>query len=352
MTAVTWLEYREKEYMEIFYDKDADLEQLRGRQIAIIGYGSQGHAHANNLNDSGCEVVVGLRSGSPSRPKAEAAGLEVTNTADAVLAAEIVMMLVPDELAPGIYKDEIEPNLRAGAYLAFAHGFAIHYKKIVPRPDTNVFMVAPKAPGHLERFEFTQGRGVPCLIAVEQDPSGNTRDMALAYASAIGGGRAGILETTFKEETETDLFGEQAVLCGGLTSLIRAGFETLVEAGYAPEMAYFECLHELKLIVDLVYEGGIGNMRYSVSNTAEYGDLTRGPRVINRSARREMRQILRDIQSGKFADEWMSECEAGKPRFKHLEAEGQEHQIETVGARLREMMPWLKGNKLVDKARN
>lgn len=337
--------------MDVFYDKDADLELLKTKKIAIIGYGSQGHAQANNLKDSGCDVVVGLRPGSPSRDKAEASGLEVINTADAAMVAEVVMMLVPDELAPGIYK-EIEPNLRPGNYLAFAHGFSIHFQKILPPEQVNVFMVAPKAPGHLERHEFTQGRGVPCLIAVHQDPSGDTRDVALAYASAIGGGRAGILETSFKEETETDLFGEQAVLCGGLTSLIQAGFETLVEAGYAPEMAYFECLHELKLIVDLVYEGGIGNMRYSVSNTAEYGDLTRGPRVINRSARREMRQILKDIQSGKFADEWMSECEAGKPRFKQLETAGTEHQIETVGARLRQMMPWLKGNKLVERDKN
>ncbi|HEY2974590.1 MAG TPA: ketol-acid reductoisomerase, partial [Pyrinomonadaceae bacterium] len=263
--------------MDVYYDKDADLELLKTKKIAIIGYGSQGHAQANNLKDSGCDVVVGLRPGSPSRNKAQAAGLEVINTVEAAMVADVVMMLVPDELAPGVYKNEIEPNLRTGNYLAFAHGFSIHFQKILAPEKVNVFMVAPKAPGHLERHEFTQGRGVPCLIAVHQDPSGDTRDVALAYASAIGGGRAGILETSFKEETETDLFGEQAVLCGGLTSLIQAGFETLVEAGYAPEMAYFECLHELKLIVDLVYEGGIGNMRYSVSNTAEYGDLTRGP---------------------------------------------------------------------------
>jgi ketol-acid reductoisomerase len=338
--------------MDVFYDRDADLELLKTKKITIIGYGSQGHAQANNLKDSGCDVVVGLRPGSPSRDKAEAAGLEVINTADAAMVADVVMMLVPDELAPGIYKEEIGPNLRPGNYLAFAHGFSIHFKKVVPPEDVNVFMVAPKAPGHLERHEFTQGRGVPCLIAVHQDPSNNTRDVALAYASAIGGGRAGILETTFKEETETDLFGEQAVLCGGLTSLIEAGFETLVEAGYAPEMAYFECLHELKLIVDLVYEGGIGNMRYSVSNTAEYGDLTRGPRVIDGSVRQEMRQILQDVQSGKFADEWLAECEAGKPKFKQLESAGTEHEIEMVGARLRQMMPWLKGNKLVDRDKN
>lgn len=338
--------------MKVYYDKDADLETLTGKKIAIIGYGSQGHAHANNLKDSGCDVVVGLRPESPSREKARAAGLDVINTSDAAAMADIVMMLVPDELAPGIYKNEIEPNIKPASYLAFAHGFSIHFKKIVPSEYVNVFMVAPKAPGHLERHEFTQGRGVPCLIAIRQDPSGDTREIALAYASAIGGGRAGILETTFKEETETDLFGEQAVLCGGLTALIEAGFETLVEAGYSPEMAYFECLHELKLIVDLIYEGGIGNMRYSVSNTAEYGDLTRGPRIINQSARREMRQILKDIQLGKFADEWMSECEAGKPRFKELEAAGLEHEIEVVGVRLREMMPWLSRAKLVDRAKN
>lgn len=338
--------------MKVYYDKDADLENLTGKKIAIIGYGSQGHAHANNLKDSGCDVVVGLRPESPSREKARAAGLDVINTSDAAAMADIVMMLVPDELAPGIYKNEIEPNIKPASYLAFAHGFSIHFEKIVPSEYVNVFMVAPKAPGHLERHEFTQGRGVPCLIAIRQDPSGDTREIALAYASAIGGGRAGILETTFKEETETDLFGEQAVLCGGLTALIEAGFETLVEAGYSPEMAYFECLHELKLIVDLIYEGGIGNMRYSVSNTAEYGDLTRGPRIINQSARHEMRQILKDIQLGKFADEWMSECEAGKPRFKELEAAGLEHEIEVVGVRLREMMPWLSRAKLVDRAKN
>jgi ketol-acid reductoisomerase len=261
-------------------------------------------------------------------------------------------MLVPDEIAPASYKTEIAPALRAGKYLAFAHGFAIHFSKIVPSWDINVFMVAPKSPGHLLRFEYTQGRGVPCLLAVHQDPTGDTHEVGLAYAAALGGGRAGVLETTFKEETETDLFGEQAVLCGGVTALIQAGFETLVEAGYAPEMAYFECLHELKLIVDLVYEGGIGNMRYSVSNTAEYGDLTRGPRVINQCVREEMKKLLKDIQSGSFADEWMAECESGKPLFKQLESNGLEHPIETVGARLRSMMPWLEDHRLVDKARN
>jgi ketol-acid reductoisomerase len=338
--------------MQIYYDKDADLEQLSGKKIAVIGYGSQGHAQANNLKDSGCDVVVGLRDGSASREKARAAGLDVINTAEAVRLADVVMMLVPDELAPGIYKDDVEPNLKRAGYLAFSHGFGIHFQKIIPRDDLNVFMVAPKAPGHLERHEFTQGRGVPCLIAIHQDRTGDTHQIALAYASAIGGGRAGILETTFKEETETDLFGEQAVLCGGLTSLIQAGFETLVEAGYSPEMAYFECLHELKLIVDLIYEGGIGNMRYSVSNTAEYGDLTRGPRIINQTARAEMRQILKDIQSGKFADEWMAECEAGKPTFSSLESESFSHQIEQVGPKLREMMPWLEQSRIVDRSKN
>ncbi|HWP45109.1 MAG TPA: ketol-acid reductoisomerase [Blastocatellia bacterium] len=338
--------------MRVYYDRDIDSGCLEGKKIAVIGYGAQGFAHANNLKDSGRDVIVGLRPGSPSRAKAEAAGLSVQDTAEAAFNGDIVMMLVPDEIAPRIYREQIAPNLLPGNYLAFAHGFSIHYKKIVPPEDVNVFMVAPKAPGHLERFEYTQGRGVPCLIAVEQDPSANTRDVALAYASAIGGGRAGILETSFKEETETDLFGEQAVLCGGLTSLIQAGFETLVEAGYAPEMAYFECLHELKLIVDLLYAGGISDMRYSVSNTAEYGDLTRGPRVINETVRKEMRRLLEDIQSGAFADEWMAEHEAGKPRFKQLEASALNHPIEQVGRRLRSMMPWLNEGRLVDRAKN
>jgi len=338
--------------MKVYYDKDADLEYLKGKKLAIIGYGAQGFAHANNLKDSGCEVIVGLTTGSASRDKARAAGLTVQDTAEAAFNGDVVMMLVPDELAPKIYSQEIAPNLQPGKYLAFAHGFSIHFKKIVPPPDVNIFMVAPKAPGHLVRHEYSQGRGVPCLLAVHQDPAENTRQVGLAYASAIGGGRAGIIETTFREETETDLFGEQAVLCGGLTSLIQAGFETLVEAGYSPEMAYFECLHEVKLIVDLIYEGGIANMRYSVSNTAEYGDLTRGPRVINESARGEMRRLLADIQSGSFADEWMAEHEAGKPRFKELERSALTHPIEEVGQRLRGMMPWLTERKLVDKSRN
>jgi len=338
--------------MNIYYDRDSDPRSLQGKKIAIIGYGSQGYAHSNNLKDSGHNVVVGLRPGSQSWAKAEKAGLQVKSTPDAAAWADVIMMLVPDETAPWVYRDEIAPHLRPGKYLAFAHGFSIHFGKIVPPGDVNVFMVAPKSPGHLMRAEFTQGRGVPCLLALHQDPAGNTRELALAYASAIGGGRAGVIETTFKEETETDLFGEQAVLCGGLTALIQAGFETLVEAGYAPEMAYFECLHEMKLIVDLLYEGGIGNMRYSVSNTAEYGDLTRGPRVINKCVREEMKKLLRDIQSGAFADEWMAECESGKPRFKQLESAGLAHPIEVVGARLRSMMPWLKQRALVNRATN
>lgn len=327
--------------MRGYYDSDADLSRLRGRKIAVIGYGSQGRAQANNLRDSGCEVVVGLSRNSLSRRKASDDGFAVLDTAEAALAGEIVMMLVPDELAPEIYQRDIQPGLAAGDYLGFSHGFSIHFRKIVPPPDVNVFMVAPKAPGHLERLEYTRGRGVPCLFAVHQDVSGDTRQVALAYASAIGGGRAGILETTFKEETETDLFGEQAVLCGGLSALVQAGFDTLVEAGYAPEMAYFECLHELKLIVDLIYEGGISNMRSGVSNTARYGDMTRGLVLIDESVRERMRLLLRDVQSGKFADEWMTEHQAGKPRFKALEARGLNHPSESVGKRLRQMMSWL-----------
>ena len=338
--------------MKAYYDRDCDPDYLRGKKIAVIGYGAQGYAHANNLKESGCEVIVGLRADSPSRAKAEAAGLVVQDTNEAAFNGDVVMMLVPDEQAPKIYREEVAPNLLPGKHLAFAHGFSIHFKKIVPPEEVNVFMVAPKAPGHLVRHEYTQGRGTPCLLAVHQDPSGNTRQVGLAYASAIGGGRAGILETTFREETETDLFGEQAVLCGGLTSLIQAGYETLVEAGYAPEMAYFECLHEVKLIVDLLYEGGIANMRYSVSNTAEYGDLTRGPRIINGTTRAEMRQLLNEIQSGEFADEWMAEHEAGKPRFRELESQAETHQIEEVGKRLRAMMPWLGEKRLVDRAKN
>ncbi len=338
--------------MKVFYDADADLNLLQDKQIAVIGYGSQGHAHANNLKDSGLNVVVGLRDDSKSREKAIEAGLEVLRTQEAVGASDVVMMLVPDEVAPFIYREEVSPFLRPQSYLAFAHGFGVHFGKILPAQNTNVFLVAPKGPGHLVRHEYMQERGVPCLLAVHQDVSGDTNEVGMAYASAIGGGRAGIIETTFREETETDLFGEQAVLCGGLTALIQAGFETLTEAGYSPEMAYFECLHEMKLIVDLMYEGGIGNMRYSVSNTAEYGDLTRGSRIVNSATKTEMKKILGEIQSGEFADEWMRECESGKPVFKKLEADGASHSIEEVGARLRAMMPWLSQNRLVNTAKN
>ncbi len=338
--------------MKVFYDADADLNLLKNKQIAVIGYGSQGHAHANNLKDSGLNVVVGLRDDSKSREKAIDAGLEVLRTQDAVGASDVVMMLVPDEVAPFIFREEVAPFLRPQSYLAFAHGFGVHFGKIVPDQNTNVFLVAPKGPGHLVRHEYMQERGVPCLLAVHQNVSGDTNEVGMAYASAIGGGRAGIIETTFREETETDLFGEQAVLCGGVTALIQAGFETLTEAGYSPEMAYFECLHEMKLIVDLLYEGGIGNMRYSVSNTAEYGDLTRGSRIVNSATKTEMKKILGEIQSGEFADEWMRECESGKPVFKKLEADGASHSIEEVGARLRAMMPWLSQNRLVNTAKN
>ncbi|MEY3284718.1 MAG: ketol-acid reductoisomerase, class [Acidobacteriota bacterium] len=338
--------------MKIYYDKDADPKALAGKRIAIIGYGSQGFGHSNNLKDSGCDVIVGLRADSPSVAKAQSAGLEVLPVADAAERADIIMMLTPDELTPGIYKREIEPHLRPGKYLAVAHGFSIHFKKIVPPAGVSVFMVAPKGPGHLVRREYERGGGVPCLIAVAQDPIGDAQQVALAYASAIGGGRAGVIETNFKEETETDLFGEQAVLCGGLTALIQAGYETLTEAGYAPEMAYFECLHEMKLIVDLLYEGGIANMRYSISNTAEYGDLTRGKRVIGPEVKQRMKQILNEIQTGQFADEWMAEAESGKVNFNRMIAEEKQHSIEQVGAQLRGLMPWLSANKIVDKAKN
>ena len=338
--------------MKVFYEKDADANLLTSKRVAVIGYGSQGHAHANNLKDSGHDVIVGLPQDSKSWKKAEDAGLEVTFTREAAEKADVIMMAVPDERAPSIYRNEIEPALSAGKYLAFAHGFGIHFKKIKPPKDVNVFMVAPKGPGHLVRSEYARGRGVPCLMAVHQDVSGDAGGVALAYASAIGGGRAGVIETSFREETETDLFGEQAVLCGGLTSLIQAGFETLTEAGYSPEMAYFECLHEMKLIVDLMYEGGIENMRYSISNTAEYGDLTRGGRVVTDATKTEMKRILSEIQSGEFADEWMSECDSGKENFKRLEDAGRAHPIEEVGARLRAMMPWLAQDRLVNTAKN
>ena len=338
--------------MKVFYDRDADEQLIKNKRVAVIGYGSQGHAHANNLKDSGADVIVGLPQNSKSWAKAQNSGLEVMFTSDAVKMADVVMVLVPDELAPTVYKNEIEPFLTAGKYLAFAHGFSVHFKKIVPPADVNVFLVAPKGPGHLVRHEYTLGRGVPCLLAVHQDVSGETKEVGLSYASAVGGGKAGVIETSFKEETETDLFGEQAVLCGGVTALVQAGFETLTEAGYAPEMAYFECLHELKLIVDLMYEGGITNMRYSVSNTAEYGDLTRGPRIVTDATKLEMKKILGEIQSGEFADEWMSECDNGKVNFKQMEAEGETHKIEEVGRNLRKMMPWMQEKVLVNKQVN
>ncbi len=338
--------------MQVYYDKDADLSIIRSKKVTIIGYGSQGHAHANNLKDSGVDVTVGLRPGSGSWDKAEKAGLQVMPVADAVSGADVVMVLAPDEHQPKLYREEIEPNIKQGAALAFAHGFNIHFQQIEPRSDLDVIMIAPKGPGHLVRSTYTQGGGVPTLIAVYQNASGQAKDLALSYASANGGGRAGIIETNFREETETDLFGEQAVLCGGATALVQAGFEVLTEAGYAPEMAYFECLHELKLIVDLMYEGGIANMRYSISNTAEYGDLTRGPRVINEETKEEMRRILKEIQNGEFAREFILENQAGSPTLKAKRRLGREHPIESVGAKLRDMMPWIKSNKLVDMEKN
>jgi len=338
--------------IKVYYDKDADLSLIQGKQVAIIGYGSQGHAHANNLKESGVSVVVGLRPDSASATKATAAGLQVKTIEDAVKGADVVMILAPDEHQAKLYRGQIAPNIKQGAALAFAHGFNIHFGQIEPRADLDVIMIAPKGPGHLVRSTYTQGGGVPSLIAVFQDAGSQARNIALAYASANGGGRAGIIETSFREECETDLFGEQAVLCGGLTALIRNGFETLVEAGYAPEMAYFECLHEVKLIVDLIYEGGIANMRYSISNTAEYGDFTRGPRIITDETKAEMKCILADIQSGEFAKEFILENQAGTPKMKALRRLSKEHPIEQVGEQLRAMMPWIREKKLVDKSRN
>ena len=338
--------------MNIYYDKDADLSVIKSKKVAVIGYGSQGHAHSNNLNDSGVEVCVGLRPESASAAKAKAAGLTVKAIEDAVGWADVVMMLAPDEHQAALYRTQVGPHIRNGAALAFAHGFNIHFRQIEPRPDLDVIMIAPKGPGHLVRSTYLEGGGVPSLIAIHQDASGQARDIALSYASANGGGRAGVIETNFREETETDLFGEQTVLCGGITALIQAGFETLVEAGYAPEMAYFECLHETKLIVDLIYEGGIANMRYSISNTAEYGDFTRGPRIIGAEARKEMKEILQDIQTGDFAREFIMENQTGAPKMKAMRRISKEHQIEQVGERLRAMMPWIRENKLVDQERN
>ena len=338
--------------MKIFTDADASLDPIANKTVAVIGYGSQGHAHALNMRDSGVNVVIGLREGSGSASKASAEGLEVLPVADAVKKADIIMMLVPDELAAELYDAEIGPNLKSGASLAVAHGFNFHFGKITPPADSGVFMVAPKGPGHLVRSQYVKGMGVPCLLAIAQDPNNEMEAVGLAYAKAIGGTRAAVIETTFREETETDLFGEQAVLCGGLTELIRAGYETLVDAGYAPEMAYFECLHEVKLIVDLMYEGGVANMRYSISNTAEYGDLTRGKRVVGDDTRKAMKEVLSEIQSGKFADEWITEYKCGLPHFNELRKEGANHPIEKVGAKLRDLMPWLSEDRLVDRAKN
>jgi ketol-acid reductoisomerase len=339
--------------MRVYYDRDADVNLIKGRKVAIIGYGSQGHAHANNLKDSGVkDVVIALRPGSSGAKKAKDAGFKVLETSEAAKWADVVMVLIPDELHASLYREHLHDNLKKGAALAFAHGLSIHFNLIEPRPDLDVFMIAPKGPGHTVRSEFQRGGGVPCLVAVAQDASSNAQEIALSYASAIGGGRAGVIETTFREECETDLFGEQAVLCGGLTSLILAGYETLVEAGYEPEMAYFECLHEVKLIVDLIYEGGIANMRYSISNTAEYGDLTRGPRIIDESVKAEMKRVLGEIQSGQFTREWVLENEAGQPSFKAMRRRAAEHPIEEVGAKLRAMMPWISKSRLVDKSKN
>jgi ketol-acid reductoisomerase len=338
--------------LNIFYDKDADLGRLDGRTVAIIGYGSQGHAHAQNLHASGVSVVVGLRKDSGSRAKAEGAGLRVLTPAEAAREADVVMLTLPDESMPAIYHADIAPHLQPGNYLAVAHGFNIHFGTIRPADAVNVFMVAPKGPGHTVRQHYEEGRGVPSLVAVAQDPSGDTLQLALAYAKGIGAGRAGIIETNFREETETDLFGEQAVLCGGLTSLMQAGYETLVEAGYSPGMAYFETIHEVKLIVDLVYEGGIANMRYSVSNTAEYGDLTRGPRVIDASVKQRKKEILGEIQTGRFAREFILENQSGGVSFSALRQQGEQHPMEQVGARLRGLMPWLREKRLVDRSKN
>ena len=338
--------------MQVYYDKDADLSVIRGKKVAIIGYGSQGHAHANNLKDSGVDVVVGLRANSPSVAKAQASGLTVKDVPEAVASADIVMILTPDEFQSQLYKNEIEPNIKQGAALAFAHGFSILYNQVVPRADLDVIMIAPKAPGHTVRSEFVKGGGIPDLIAIHQDASGQAKAICLSYASAIGGGRSGIIETTFRDETETDLFGEQAVLCGGAVELVKAGFETLTEAGYPPEMAYFECLHELKLIVDLMYEGGIANMNYSISNNAEYGEYVTGPKVINEESRWAMKQALEDIQQGKYAKQFILEGQTGYPEMTARRRLNAEHPIEQVGAQLRAMMPWIKANQIVDKSKN
>ena len=339
--------------MKMFYEKDADVNLIKSKKVAIIGFGSQGHAHALNLKDSGVsEVVVALREGSPSVKKAEQAGLKVMNISDAAEWADVVMILAPDELQSGIYKNHIEQRMKQGSSLAFAHGLNIHYDLIKARDDLDVFMIAPKGPGHLVRTEFQKGGGVPCLMAVHKDSSGKARDLALSYASAIGGGKSGILETTFKDECETDLFGEQVVLCGGLVELIKKGFETLVEAGYPPEMAYFECLHEVKLIVDLIYEGGIANMNYSISNTAEYGEYVSGKKIVDDKTKERMKEVLKDIQSGKFTKDWMKENEAGQKNFLQMRKDLADHPIEQVGEKLRALMPWISKNKIIDKSKN
>ncbi len=338
--------------MKVYYDKDADLSLIKGKNVTIIGYGSQGHAHAQNLNDSGVKVTVGLRKGGASWAKVEKAGLKVAEVADAVKTADVVMILLPDEQIAAVYKNDVEPNIQQGASLAFAHGFNVHYGQVVPRADLDVWMVAPKAPGHTVRSTYTQGGGVPHLVAVHADKSGKARDLALSYAVANGGGKAGIIETNFREETETDLFGEQAVLCGGTVELIKAGYETLVEAGYAPEMAYFECLHELKLIVDLIYEGGIANMNYSISNNAEYGEYVTGPRIVTEETKKVMKQVLKDIQTGEYAKSFILENRAGAPTLQSRRRLTAEHSIEQVGEKLRAMMPWIKKNRLVDQSRN
>ncbi len=338
--------------MKVFYDKDADLSLIKGKKVAIIGYGSQGHAHSLNLKDSGINVTVGLRPDGASWAKAAAAGLNVKPVGEAIAGADFVMMLMPDEHIAAVYRHEVAPNIKKGATLAFAHGFNIHYDQVVPRADLDVVMIAPKAPGHTVRATYAQGGGVPMLIAVHQDSSKKARDMALSYASAIGGGKAGVIETTFQEETETDLFGEQTVLCGGTTALVQTAFEVLTEAGYAPEMAYFECLHELKLIVDLMYEGGIANMRYSISNNAEYGDFTRGPRIITEQTKDEMRKILKEIQTGAYAQEFLLENQTGATKLGAMRRIGRQHPIEVVGNKLRDMMPWIKRNKMVDQSKN
>ncbi|HMK67707.1 MAG TPA: ketol-acid reductoisomerase [Stellaceae bacterium] len=339
--------------MRVYYDRDADVNLIKGKKVLVVGFGSQGHAHALNLRDSGVkEVRVGLRPGSASAKKAKAVNFEVMTPAEGAKWADVVMVLTPDELQASLYRNDLVPNMRPDTALAFAHGFNIHFKLVEPRSDMDVFMIAPKGPGHTVRSEYQRGGGVPCLVAVDQNPSGNALEIALSYASAIGGGRAGVIETTFKEECETDLFGEQTVLCGGLTSLIMAGYETLVEAGYAPEMAYFECLHEVKLIVDLMYEGGIATMRYSISNTAEYGDYTRGPRIITDAVKAEMKKVLAEIQGGQFAKEWVLENAAGQASFKAMRRRSAEHDIEKVGEKLRAMMPWIAQNRLVDKSKN